>query len=30
VLYGLVVALAFYSSDVRKGEPFIKISGTRR
>jgi hypothetical protein len=24
------VALAFYSSDVRKGEPFIKISGTRR
>jgi uncharacterized membrane protein YagU involved in acid resistance len=30
VLYGLVVALAFYSSDVRKGEPFIKISGTGR
>jgi uncharacterized membrane protein YagU involved in acid resistance len=30
MLYGLVVALAFYSSDVRKGEPFIKISGTRR
>jgi hypothetical protein len=27
VLYGLVVSLAFYSSDVRRGEPFIKISG---
>jgi hypothetical protein len=30
MLYGLIVALAFYSSDVRKGEPFIKISGSRR
>jgi uncharacterized membrane protein YagU involved in acid resistance len=30
LLYGLVVALAFYSSDVRRGEPFIKISGARR
>jgi hypothetical protein len=30
VLYGLVVALAFYSSDVRRGEPFIKISGAGR
>lgn len=29
VLYGLVVALAFYSSDVRRGEPFIKISRGR-
>jgi uncharacterized membrane protein YagU involved in acid resistance len=30
VLYGLVVSLAFYSSDVRRGEPFIKISGAGR
>jgi hypothetical protein len=26
ILYGLAVALVFYSSDVRRGEPFIKIS----
>jgi hypothetical protein len=30
ILYGLVVALAFYSSDVRRREPFIKISGARQ
>ena len=30
LLYGLVVSLAFYSSDVRRGEPFIKISGAGR
>jgi hypothetical protein len=30
ILYGLIVALAFYSSDARRGEPFIKISRARR